>query len=229
MALSNYMKAFIQDVVFRGQNGTLNGKTLSWSAAPTLYVGLIGGSLFPNQGFAMRSTAYTVGQYAWPATPNGRLYKCTTAGTTGASEPSWPTAATAVDGQTITDGGVVWTDQIPAMEAGTVPEPSGNNYARQSWTCSLAAVMGTNLAASASASSGAGGTVANLNAIQFPVATPGAWGPIWGLAFWDASSAGNLCHIYNLTVPKVVGINDQMTFAAGTANTTYGAVQVNVD
>jgi len=36
---------------------------------------------------------------------NGKVYKCTTAGTTGSTEPNWPTAT----GATVTDGTVVWT------------------------------------------------------------------------------------------------------------------------
>ncbi len=230
MSATNFLENLIQDVFLRGQNATINGKTLTWSAAPSLYVGLIGGASFPNQGVALRSTAYTVGQFAWPTTPNGRLYKCTTAGTTGAGEPAWPTTS----GGTVTDGGVVWTEQTVALGAMTsvapVAEPSGNAYARQAWTCSLAAVMGTNLAASASASTGITGTISNLSAVQFPAATPAAWGPIWGIAIYDAASgAGNCLHWYPLQTPKVVGATDQMTFAAGVANTSYGGIQITLD
>lgn len=40
-----------------------------------------------------------------PIIDGGRIYICTTAGTTGAVEPTWPT-----DGTTVTDGTVVWKD-----------------------------------------------------------------------------------------------------------------------
>jgi hypothetical protein len=54
---------------------------------------------------AARNKDYSVGTIVTPATRNGYLYKCTTAGTTGASEPTWPTTTN----DTVTDGSVEWT------------------------------------------------------------------------------------------------------------------------
>lgn len=66
-----------------------------------------------NPPIWLASTAYTVtqardaglGSIVKPTTFNGRHYKCTTAGTSGASEPSWNT----VIGSTTNDNTVVWT------------------------------------------------------------------------------------------------------------------------
>lgn len=52
------------------------------------------------------STAYIVNQSVPPTTPNGHKYICTTAGTSAASEPTWPTTT----GATVSDGGVTWTE-----------------------------------------------------------------------------------------------------------------------
>lgn len=50
-------------------------------------------------------TAYTTISYVVPVTANGFYYKCTVAGTTGASEPTWPTTV----GTTVVDGTATWT------------------------------------------------------------------------------------------------------------------------
>ncbi|MCX5816158.1 MAG: hypothetical protein NTX75_07945 [Proteobacteria bacterium] len=54
-----------------------------------------------------KSTAYSVGTVVYPpTTANGHHYICTTAGTSGSTEPAWPTGS----GATRTDGTVVWTE-----------------------------------------------------------------------------------------------------------------------
>lgn len=56
------------------------------------------------------STAYTVGnlrrQLATPTAGDERVWRCTTAGTSGGSEPAWTLTA----GSTTNDGSVVWTE-----------------------------------------------------------------------------------------------------------------------
>lgn len=51
------------------------------------------------------STAYSLGDVVRPTTRNGYVYEVTTAGSTSASEPTWPTTP----GNTVVDGGVTFT------------------------------------------------------------------------------------------------------------------------
>jgi len=57
------------------------------------------------EGTWVASTAYTVGQFVKPTTMNRHSYKCTTAGTTDSTEPTWGTT----NGGTTTDNTVTWT------------------------------------------------------------------------------------------------------------------------
>jgi len=50
------------------------------------------------------STAYSVGDYVLPSTVNGYVYRCTVAGTSNSSEPTFP----AYQGRTVTDSTVTW-------------------------------------------------------------------------------------------------------------------------
>ncbi len=52
------------------------------------------------------TTAVTAGTLKKPTVSNGHYYRCTTGGTTGGSQPSWPTNAEA----TVTDGTVIWEE-----------------------------------------------------------------------------------------------------------------------
>jgi len=50
------------------------------------------------------STAYNVGDIVQPTVANGYKYKCVAAGTSGVSEPTWPTTL----GSQLIDNGVTW-------------------------------------------------------------------------------------------------------------------------
>jgi hypothetical protein len=50
-------------------------------------------------------TAVSLNAYGYATRPNGRAYKATVAGTTGTTEPVWPTTV----GQTVVDGTVTWS------------------------------------------------------------------------------------------------------------------------
>lgn len=61
------------------------------------------------------STAYSLGDAVRPTTRNGYNYECTTAGTSGGSEPAWPTTP----GGTVNDGTAVWTARTARQLADT--------------------------------------------------------------------------------------------------------------
>ena len=69
------------------------------------------------------STAYTVGDVVKATSYDAHTYKCTTAGTSGGSEPTWDTT----NGNTTADNTVTWTTfdsktyQVKAPQGSTVP------------------------------------------------------------------------------------------------------------
>lgn len=72
------------------------------------------------------TTAYSVDWIVRPTTGNGFVYRVAVAGTSGGSEPTWPTTI----GQTVTDSGVTWecvgrrvlslTGTFPAWSSSTI-------------------------------------------------------------------------------------------------------------
>lgn len=54
------------------------------------------------------STAYIVNQSVPPTKPNGHKYVCIIAGTSGATEPTWPTSGTVEDGTAPTS--IIWSE-----------------------------------------------------------------------------------------------------------------------
>lgn len=54
--------------------------------------------------------------YSVATSGNGFIYECTSAGTTGASEPVWPTA---ID-ETVVDGGAIWTCRLNRLRVNVV-------------------------------------------------------------------------------------------------------------
>jgi hypothetical protein len=53
-------------------------------------------------------TVYAKGDHVIPTTPNNLTYRCSVAGTSGATEPTWPTAK----GETVADNDVTWTAEV---------------------------------------------------------------------------------------------------------------------
>lgn len=73
------------------------------SATPANSVGVR--YIMPSQGAWSATTAYVAGYNVRPTAANGLKYICTTAGTSGTIQPTWPTNT----GGTVSDGAATWT------------------------------------------------------------------------------------------------------------------------
>ncbi len=75
----------------------------------------------------LASTPYLVGEYVQPTVTggNGHLYRCLVAGTTNATEPSWPLTENA----TVTDAGVTWQELTPVL-VNRLPAPNSPQLTR---------------------------------------------------------------------------------------------------
>lgn len=192
---SNDLVNKLLDFMFRG---------VSYTPPSTIYFAL----LRATAGVSPRSTAVTVGQTTVPASHNGRMYKCTTAGTTGASEPTWGTT----DNGTTTDGTAAWTEMYSDFKgytsAVTSVEASGTNYARIGITASATNFAATNAAGSTTnPSTGTSGQTSNNIAVTY--GAPGSnWGVIAGVYLMSAVTSGNPLRWSILDVPKTVNNGD---------------------
>lgn len=173
---------------------------------PTVWIALIRATA----GQSPRSIAVTTGQTTIPAAPNGHVYRCSTAGTTGTTEPTWPTTSAG----TVTDGGVTWTEMTPDFQAGnsnvTASEANYTGYAR----APLAGLMG------ASASE----IAANTAAINSTTCTAGS-NTIAGWMSYDALTAGNLLKFAPANSPTTTATvitpgNPVASFAIGALTTS---------
>ncbi len=161
-----------------------------------------------TKGLWAASTAYSSNDTICPTTANGRMYRCSTAGTSAATEPTWPTT----DGGTVSDGTAVWTEMTPDFDAATnLNEVSGGSYARVGVTQADAQ---WNIPTTT-------GLFDNVNAITF--ASPTAnWGTIGAFGIYDASASGNLLIHGVLTTPKTVNNGDAApSIAAGALDITF--------
>jgi hypothetical protein len=80
------------------------------------------------------STAYALADRRAPLTRNGHVYQVSTAGTSGSSEPTWPTSA----GATVVDGTVTWTEAGGSW----APTYDLNAAAAEGWRWKAAKVAG---------------------------------------------------------------------------------------
>lgn len=211
----------------RAIDGFLRGGCLTTAGAA--------GSTTVVKGIWTATTAYALGDIVVPHAnmtgAGGKLLKCTTAGTSGATN----TLAVPNPGSTLADSTVTWTAiaTVPALDqvyvgllttaptdstAGT--EVTGGAYARVAVACTLANWAGTQAAASTTASTGTTGLTSNNNVITFP--TPSAtWGTVVAMGVYDQLTGGNLLFYAALTVNKTINTSDSVTFPA--ASLTYTA------
>lgn len=199
-AMTDYLENKLTDHLFRGT---------AYTAPAGLFV-----ALFKcTAGQSPRSTAVSLGQTTVPATPNGRMYRVTTAGTTGASEPTWGTT----NGGTTTDGTATWTEMNADFEGNTanLTEVSGGSYARVNLAPSATNWAATNAAASTAATStGTSGTTSNNAVITFPTSTA-SWGFASHTGVFDAATVGNLLIWGALNTPTTISNTATYSFAAG--------------
>jgi len=95
-------KVFICDV-FR--QGIMNG--MFDLDSDTINLALVTSAQTSSYTAWAASTAYSLGDIRVPnATRNGHRYRCTVAGTSAASEPTWPTT----DGDTVSDDTATWEE-----------------------------------------------------------------------------------------------------------------------
>jgi len=97
---------------------TLGSKTITYTAADSWATA------------RANTTAYLVGDVVRPATPNGHLYRCIIAGTSGGSPPTFPT----VSGNTVADGSVTWAEigrGITQIDSADVSWPGSTITARK--------------------------------------------------------------------------------------------------
>ena len=196
MLYTSYLANKLVDWLMRGQSYTPATTNLSF------------GLLTSTKGPRGNSTVYAVNDTI-SLTANDtktHLYKCTTAGTSAATQS---TLYPGVNSEAITDGTAVFTEQAVALRAGTVVEASYTGYARSNTAGSLANFAGTQGAGTTVASTGAGvPTTSNNSTMTFGSAATSGPSYAWGVGIYDATSAGNLLVIEPLTTVKTINNGD---------------------
>jgi len=139
------------------------------------------------------STAFSSGDLVIPTAFNSsanKIFRCTTAGTTASSEPTWPTTASG----TVSDGTAVWTEitsyyYVSSQVIGK--EVSGGAYSRQALANTNSATVPSANWLTTTLPSTAPATTSWNNPISFTQSTA-AWGTVAGFFLADASTSGNV-------------------------------------
>jgi hypothetical protein len=172
-----------------------------------------------THGPRANSTAYSVANTISVVSNDGKtnLYRCTTAGTTAATQSTlYPGASNEI----ITDGSAVFTEQTTGIKDGSaLVECTGGGYARVAVAGSLANYAGTQGAGTTTASTGASNTTSNNAAITQGGTASANLGFLWGWGTYDAASAGNLLWVDGLGAAKTVNNGDPFPSLAIGAHT----------
>ena len=202
-ALSDYLENDLVDCIFRAKSAA------PWAA----------------------STSYSLGDRVYASTGDGKIYECTTAGTSAGTEPTWNTTL----GNTTTDNTVTWTTYniglpkrplyfalftVAPSDSGGGTEVSGGAYARTGLEPSDTNWNGTHGTTTGN-STGTNGLTDNAVDLTFPAPTAN-WGTIvaWGL--FDSLTGGNLLIHGSMNNSKTVNNNDHAPkFTAGDFNLTW--------
>lgn len=211
MLYTSYLANKLNDQLWRAQAYTFPTTALS--------VGL----LTTTKGPRGNSTVYALNDTISLTANDSKthLYKCTTAGTSAAAQS---TLYPGVNSEAITDGTAVFTEQAAALRGATAAEAAYTNYGRSNTAASLANYAGTQGAGTTVASTGTGVPTTSNN-VTMTFGTAAASGPtyVWAVAFFDATTAGNMLAIEPLGTVKTINNGDPApTFAAG-------ALSVSID
>lgn len=193
-AKTNYAENQIIDWLFRNKGVT----------PPVNFYIALGVS---SAGKHTASTAYALNDTVFIEQDNANwgFYKCTTAGSTAASKPSYPGAYNEV----ITDGTAQFTELHNGLEdMSEFVEVSAGEYARVVVTLNASNWYSTQ-GDTATTSSGTSGQTSNVNAITFPAPTSD-WGTVGLFAiFSSATSSTQPWFVGALTTP--IAITNGMT------------------
>lgn len=159
-----------------------------------------------NRGVFVPGAIYASGDYVIASTWNNRVYKCTTAGTAGGTEPTWPTT----DAGTVTSGGVVFTEQTTALAMGTFTEANYGGYTR-----ATVAANSTNF------SENGAGVISNLVAITYGT-SPTTSQTVAVILEMSASSGGSVLSVAPMGNPQVANVG------AGAVSTPIGQFNATV-
>jgi hypothetical protein len=206
---------------------TLVDGTVTWTAVSGIpsdlahYIALF----TINKGLRANSTAYSSGDVI-SLTPTGgaggdtnqHLYRCTTAGTSAASQPA---TYLGVDGEVITDGTAAFTELSPVLKTGTgfpagLAEATGGSYARVKVEAGSYPAL-TDWAATqggSTASTGTTATTSNSSAVTFPTSSA-AWGIVGAFGVYDQLTGGNLLEFGVLSVPQNIAASGNTPSFAG--------------